>query len=119
MISRIRKDKTYYTKLGSLRVLKGITALLDAGVDINAEDKIGKTVLDYALGHSNVESAVALLNRLLKEQKKEKLAHSPVALLMKNFEITDSLAWTMLHHSVIYFKQNVFNRHLIMLLFVI
>ncbi len=80
-----------------------ITKLLGSGVNLNAVDKYGKSALDYVLARPNTETAILLFSGILEKETPDQL---PVA-LMKNLEIKDSDARTILHHSVIHFKQTV------------
>ena len=83
-----------------------ITKLLHAGIGFNAVDKHGKSALDHALAWpANVEGALVLLSSILRERKGKK-DHLPVTVI-KNLEVKDSVARTILHYSVMHFKQNV------------
>ena len=82
-----------------------ITKLLDAGVSLKAVEKNGKSALDYALADRNFEIFFVLLDRIL-EENKENPDHLPVAVI-KKLEVKDSVARTILHYTVMHFKQNV------------
>jgi ankyrin repeat protein len=74
---------------------------------IYMKDK-GKNTSGYPMKWPNLKPAVVLLDRIL-EERKEEPSQLPDS-LMKNLEVKDSHARTMLHYSVIIFKQNVLNK---------
>ena len=80
-----------------------ISKLLDSGPSVNAVDNDGMSALDHALVLGNLEHAVLLYSFMLENKSPKHLFLG----LWKNLKTKDDDDRTLLHYSVMHFKQNV------------